>query len=74
MWRFFMNKVSERSKCCNAKVKVVGRTALHYECLKCEEPCDVNFILRKVWTRNPKTQIIPNKKKENKKYRAINEY
>ena len=29
------------SKCCGAEVKVIGRTTLHYECLKCEEPCDV---------------------------------
>lgn len=38
---------SERSYCCSAKVKVVGKTTLHYECLKCGNPCDVYFKLRK---------------------------
>jgi hypothetical protein len=60
------NQVSERSSCCNAKVKVVGRTTLHYECLKCHQPCDVIFRERKVWRINPATRIVPNKKKDQK--------
>jgi len=33
-------------------------------CSKCQEPCNIMSIERKFWTRNPVTQIIPNKKKK----------
>lgn len=56
-------KKSERSKCCGAKVKVIGKTTLHYQCLKCKKPCDVYFVQRKFWKINPSTKIIPNKKR-----------
>lgn len=64
--RNMSSKVTERSNCCNAKVKVVGRTTLHYECLKCHEPCDVHFVQRKIWGFNPKTRVKPNIKKVRK--------
>jgi hypothetical protein len=57
---------TERSKCCGAKIKVVGRTALHYECLKCKEPCDIYIKERKIWARNPKTQILGDKRAKTK--------
>lgn len=53
-----------KSNCCNSKVKVEGRTTLCYVCLKCGEACDVHSNQRKTWTRNPKEQITPNKKKD----------
>lgn len=56
------SKVTERSKCCNAKVRVAGKTTLHYVCNQCQNPCEVIFVPRKTWTRNPATQIIPNAK------------
>jgi hypothetical protein len=31
-------------------------------CTKCNEPCTIYVTVRKIWRRNPKTQIIPNKK------------
>ena len=55
----------ERSCCCNAKVKVVGKTTLHYECKKCGCGCDVFYTQRKTWKINPKTRIRLNKKKKN---------
>lgn len=70
------NQTKEKSLCCNAKVKVVispdfygdnPKTqqigTCHYECIKCKKVCDVYLKERKIWIRNPKTQIIPNKKK-----------
>ena len=64
--------MSQKSKCCGAKVKVCGTgdfndndriVTCHYECLKCGEICDVIYVERKTWSRKPQTQIIPNKKK-----------
>lgn len=60
------NKLSERSKCCGAKVRVIGRTTLHYECLKCKEACDIYIKERKTWERNPKTQVLEDKREEEK--------
>jgi hypothetical protein len=59
---------SERSLCCGAKVKVVGNTTLYYVCLKCKKACDIYIKERKFWERNPKTQILGDKrdKKEEK--------
>jgi uncharacterized C2H2 Zn-finger protein len=74
------NQVSERSQCCNAKVRVIMSKdffgdnpntqiigTCHYECLKCHQACDVIFRARKTWTINPATKIIPNKRKQSKK-------
>jgi len=60
-----MNKqVTERSNCCNAKVKVIGNVTLFYQCQKCHQACDIHFVQRKVWIRNPKTQITPDKREK----------
>jgi hypothetical protein len=58
-----IKQITERSKCCDARVKVVGRTTLHYECTKCGEACDIFFTNRRTWTINPKTRVVPNTKK-----------
>jgi len=66
-----------KSECCNAEVhlsktlnKLFGNFSEKistgtYECIcsKCHKACDVYIPIRKVWTINPKTRIIPNKKK-----------
>ena len=31
-------------------------------CTLCGQPCNIYFPVRKVWTRNPKTQIIGDKR------------
>ena len=63
-----------KSNCCRAKVKVVGRTTLHYECCKCGKPCDYIATTRKTWVRSPVEKVLPNKKKYNrakeKKYKS----
>lgn len=51
------NNLSERSKCCNSKVVVRGRTTLHYVCLACGQACDVIFLGRRTWKINPATKI-----------------
>jgi hypothetical protein len=74
------NQVSERSQCCNAKVRVVmskdffgdnPKTQIigtcYYVCKKCGKACDVIFRARKTWTINPATRIAPNKKRQLKK-------
>jgi hypothetical protein len=58
--------ISERSLCCNSKVVVRGKTTMYYVCLKCGEACDVYYTERKVWTRNPKTQILGDKRAKEK--------
>ncbi len=58
------NKNNLKSNCCNAKIKIVGKITMYYVCLKCKKPCDVHVNKRKVWIRNPKTQIVPNKNKQ----------
>lgn len=68
-------KITERSKCCGAKVRVVMSKdffgdnpntqtigTCHYVCLKCGEPCDIYFKERRTWIRNPKTQIQKDKR------------
>ena len=55
-----------KSDCCRAKVKVVGRTTLHYECCKCGNPCGYIAITRKSWAINPKERVVPNKKKKSR--------
>lgn len=68
-----------KSNCCNAKVKYsdilpdfIGDKnpkigTVYYICTKCGEACDVHINIRKTWTINPKTRIVPNKKKNQKK-------
>lgn len=56
-----------RSKCCNGKVKTQGKTTMYYVCLKCKEACDVIFVERKTWTRNPATQVQGDKREKRKR-------
>jgi len=60
------SNLSEYSKCCGAKVVVRGKTTRYYVCLACGNACDVYCIVkeRKFWTRNPKTQIIGDKREK----------
>ena len=51
-----------KSTCCNAKVKIVGNVTMYYVCCKCGNPCDVRYVQRKTWARNPVTQITPDKR------------
>ena len=69
-------KSNMRSNCCNAKIKIGGAgdfigdieiCTLHFECIKCNEACDVHLNQRKVWTRNPKTQIQKDKRDKQKR-------
>lgn len=55
------------SLCCNAKVKVVGRTTLYYACTKCNQSCNYRVIVRQTWKRSPAEQVQVNKKKYNRK-------
>jgi hypothetical protein len=56
------SKTASRSKCCNAKVKVVGNVTMYHVCTKCHQPCDTFYVERKTWEINPKTRVVPNKK------------
>jgi len=69
-----------KSTCCNAVAKVemtsdfIGDNpktmrvgTCHYICTKCQEVCDVYLKQRKTWTRNPKTQIIGDKRAKKEK-------
>lgn len=49
----------------NPKTMKVGTVSAI--CSKCNQPCNFYIPIRKVWNRNPKTQIIPNKKKKKNK-------
>lgn len=57
-------ETTQRSNCCNYRVKVVGRATLHYECCKCHQDCDIHYVQRKTWVINPKTRIVPDKREE----------
>jgi len=35
------DKIFPKSQCCNANVKVEGKTTRYYVCLKCGKACDV---------------------------------
>ncbi len=59
--------ITIKSKCCNAKVKVIGKVTMYYVCLKCKKACDIIFIQRKVWTKNPNTKVENNNKIYNRK-------
>ena len=68
-------KNNYKSKCCGAKVRVhsepddidkLGCTMYHV-CTECNQPCDVISKERRVWTINPKTQVVPDKREKKKK-------
>jgi hypothetical protein len=61
-----------RSTCCGAEITSItspdeidkiGCTC-YCVCTKCGEPCDIYSKPRAVWNINPKTRIVPNKKKK----------
>ena len=72
-----------KSECCNAPIKVcegVGdfsekdkACTLYAVCSRCGNPCDIKSTVRKVWTRNPKTQIKGDKRAKQKKYEEAKE-
>jgi len=33
-----------RSRCCDAYVKLEGRTTKWYVCVACQKPCDINWM------------------------------
>jgi hypothetical protein len=66
-----------KSLCCNAKVKIsmspdffgdnpknmiIG--TCYYICTKCNQACDIYSNSRKIWNRNPKTQIQKDKREK----------
>ena len=58
-----------KSRCCNAPVRVEGmddfdkQCTMYHVCTKCNNACDVIIKERKTWKINPKSRIVPNKKK-----------
>lgn len=65
-------KNNYKSKCCGAKIRVhyapddidkIGCTMYHV-CTDCGQACDIIIRTRRTWTINPKTKIMPNKKKK----------
>lgn len=76
------HKSQLRSNCCNANVKVGGMEdfegdkkacTMYHVCTKCNNACDVHANPRKVWTINPETRIVPNKRKDQQKKLAEKE-
>ena len=70
-------KSNLRSTCCKAEIKYseavpdfIGddknsvRTC-YCICSKCGEPCNIYSVERKTWEINPKTRVVPSKKKKN---------
>jgi len=68
------NKTTLKSNCCNAPIRTEGdkdfknsfEGTFYYVCSKCKQPCDVHLDERKIWLINPKTKVVPNKKKDRK--------
>lgn len=70
-----------KSECCKAEVRYsnfapdfigddphtmkIGTVSVI--CSKCNQPCNIYIPIRKVWTRNPKTQIIGDKREKQEK-------
>lgn len=55
------NKSSNlRSVCCKAKVTPGNNIWI---CTKCKNECTMMLNTRKTWAINPKTRIVPNKKR-----------
>jgi hypothetical protein len=63
-------KSNLKSICCNKEVRVEGmndfnkQCTMYHVCTYCNKPCDVTVKVRKIWTINPSTKVIPNKKKD----------
>lgn len=63
------NNYSYKSNCCNADVRQQrtdkGDTSCVYYtvCTHCKKPCGVHINERQTWAINPKTRIVPNKKR-----------
>jgi hypothetical protein len=65
-------KNNYKSKCCGAKVRIHSSPddidkfscTMYHVCTNCGQACDIIILTRRTWIRNPKTQIIPNKKKK----------
>lgn len=36
-----------KSLCCNSAVRIIGRTAEYFECVKCGNRCDVTWKINK---------------------------
>jgi len=62
-----MIKITAKSKCCNAKVKAIGKIFIYSICTHCKKPCERIFIKRKIWERSPVTKIRKSKKIYNRK-------
>jgi hypothetical protein len=66
------NKDTFKSNCCNAVVKYKRNDkkettdVFSITCTKCDNPCNVHVDERRTWAINPKTRIVPNKKKDRK--------
>ena len=62
-----------KSVCCGAKVRIEGmddfdkQCTMYHVCTHCNNPCDVLRNERRTWTRNPKTQIIGDKRAKKEK-------
>jgi hypothetical protein len=65
-------KSNLKSNCCNTEIIIGGISDFeknyketctqYYICTKCKQACDIHINERKIWTRNPKTQIIGDKR------------
>lgn len=72
-------KSTLKSVCCKAELKYsspapdfFGEKGLtigtcYCICSKCGEPCNIMVDERRTWAINPKTRVVPNKKKKNDK-------
>jgi L-lactate utilization protein LutB len=70
-----------KSECCKAEVrysdpapdfigddpKTMRIGTVYAICTKCNQPCNIYIPIRKVWTRNPKTQVQGDKRGKIKK-------
>lgn len=69
------NKSTLKSNCCNSNIRIEGGEdfgkqfggTYYYVCNECNQACDVHADERKTWEINPKTRVVPNKKKKNDK-------
>lgn len=62
------------SDCCHSEITTRGglsdfssdkcEVTMWMECNKCHQPCNVFLNKRKTWEINPKTRIVPNKKRD----------
>lgn len=73
-----------KSNCCNAEIKINAPLrdfpgeknilgTFYYICKKCNQACDIHIKERKSWNRNPKTQIIKDKREKIKTKEIIKE-